>query len=350
MRKTAARVAFVFAMLCPWGTAYTQTTAPSSSELLERAQSGDANAQFELGRAFEDGKGFPQDDDLAVEWFRKAAEQGNAKAQSSLGAMYSVGRGVARDKEEAVRWYKKAARQGLPEGMYNVAIAYFNGEGVSEDLNVAYAWMLAAKNRGNMQAGEALKHIRDEMGGHVEVGMLRLAEMYERGDEIAKDPEASVRIYRELAQDGFFLYAGDARLKMCQFYATGSGVPLDLVEAKSWCKKAGVAGALVFLGQIAEQEKDYREAEKLYEKAIYARNGNGFLPLAKLKMQDGPAGERDAYFWLYLAKEFNIAGSDVQLREVAARLSAGDIKKEENKAYQWLVRHAPQKTKGMKQP
>jgi TPR repeat protein len=337
-------------MLCPWGTAYTQTTAPSSSELLERAHSGDANAQFELGRAFEDGKGFLQDDGLAVEWFRKAAEQGNAKAQSSLGAMYSVGRGVARDKEEAVRWYKKAARQGLPEGMYSLAIAYFNGEGVSGDLNLAYAWMLAAKDRGNVQAGEALKHISDEMGGHVDVGMLRLAEMYQRGDEIARDAEARARIYLEIAQEGSSQYTGDARLKMCQFYATGSGVPLDLAEAKSWCKKAGSASALVVLGQIAEKERDYREAEKFYEKAIYARSGNGFLPLAKLKMQDGPAGERDAYFWLYLAKEFNIAGSDVQLREVAARLSAGDIKKEEKKAYQWLVTYAPQKAKGMKRP
>lgn len=73
---------------------FIQNTAGTTPEdLVKRAQSGDANAQFELGRAYEDGKGFPQDDDSAAVWLRKAAEQGNAKAQSSLGALYSVGRG-----------------------------------------------------------------------------------------------------------------------------------------------------------------------------------------------------------------------------------------------------------------
>jgi TPR repeat protein len=332
----------------------------SPQDLLKKAQSGDASAQFELGRAYEDGKGFPQDEGLAAEWLRKAAEQGNAKAQSSLGTMYSVGRGVPRDREEAVRWYKKAAKQGLPEGMYNVAISYFNGEGVAADLNLAYAWMMAAKNRGDQQAGEALQHISDEMGSRIDVGMLRLAEMYERGDEMAKDPAAAAKIYLEMAQkSSASQYAGNAQLKVCQLYATGNGVPLDLAEAKSWCKKAAepvrygvpkVAGALVVLGQIAEQERDYKEAEKWYEKAVNARDGRGFLPLAKLKMQDGPAGERDAYFWLYLAKEFNVAGSDVQLRQVAARLTEADMKKEEKRAYQWMEKNAPQKTKGMKRP
>ena len=104
------------------------------------------------------------------------------------------------------------------------------------------------------------------------------------------------------------------------------------------------------LGRIAEQEKNTAEAEGWYEKAILARDGRGFLPLAKLKMQEGPRGDRDAYFWLYLAKEFNVAGSDVQLQQLAARLSADDIKKQEKRAFQWLEKNAPQKTKGMKRP
>src|SRR5215831_6735775 len=137
----------------------------SPEDLVKRAQSGDAGAQFELGRAYEDGKGFLQDDDSAVIWFRKAAELGNAKAQSSLGAMYAVGRGVAKDNAEAVRWYKKAAKQGSPEGMYNIAISYFNGEGVPADLNLSYAWMQAAQARGDEQARDALKHIVYEMRG-----------------------------------------------------------------------------------------------------------------------------------------------------------------------------------------
>jgi len=352
MRKVVARFLFVLSVFAVGGLGQS-----ASDELVKRAQSGDADAQFELGRAYEDGKGFPQDDDSAVIWFRKAAEKGNAKAQNGLGAMCAVGRGVQKDNAEAVRWYKKAAKQGLAEGMYNVAISYFNGEGVPADLNLSYAWMLAAQKYGDAQADEALKHISDEMSGRTEQGKLKLGEMYERGEDLPKDLAGGARIYLEFAQKKY----PPAQFKMCQMYATGGGVPLDLGEAKSWCKKAGepepvqfgvpkITGALVVLGQIAEQERDYREAEKWYEKAINAHDGRGFLPLAKLKLQDGPAGERAAYFWLYLAQEFNVAGSDVQLRQVAARLSADDIKKEEKRAFQWLEKNAPQKTKGMKRP
>jgi len=334
----------------------------ASEELVKRAQSGEADAQLELGRAYEDGKGFPQDDDSAMIWIRKAAEQGNAKAQSSLGAMYAVGRGVAKDNVEAVRWYKKAAKQGLPEGMYNVSISYFNGEGVTADLNLSYAWMLAAQRYGDSQADEALKHISEEMSGHIELGKLKLGEMYERGEELPQDLASAAEIYLEFAHKEYrqSQLAPGAQFKMCQMYATGAGVPLNLGEAKSWCKKAGqpphgsgapvIQNALLVLARIAEEEKNTAEAEGWYEKAIRARDGRGFLPLAKLKMQEGPSGDREAYFWLYLAKEFNVAGSDVQLQQVAARLSADDIKKEEKRAFQWLQKYVPQKTKGMKRP
>src|ERR1700747_2961427 len=68
-------------------------------EMVQRAEGGDAQSQFELGRVYEDGKDVPLDDDRAAEWFRKSAEQGNAQAQNSLGVMYALGRGVQRDKE-----------------------------------------------------------------------------------------------------------------------------------------------------------------------------------------------------------------------------------------------------------
>lgn len=140
---------------------------PNMQPLIDRANKGDAAAELELGRAYEEGKGVAQDDAEATLWFRKAAEQGYPQAQNSLGVMYALGRGVNRDKEEAVRWYQKAAKGGLPEGFYNVAISYFNGEGVNQDLNLAYAYMVIAQSKGDPQAGEALQHISDEVQGHL---------------------------------------------------------------------------------------------------------------------------------------------------------------------------------------
>ena len=48
-----------------------------------------------------------------MRWYQKAAEQGHADAQFNPGVAYENGRGVKYDYAEAVRWYQKAAEQGL---------------------------------------------------------------------------------------------------------------------------------------------------------------------------------------------------------------------------------------------
>jgi uncharacterized membrane protein YhaH (DUF805 family) len=64
------------------------TTQDDSIEALQtRANAGDADAQYNLGVAYSQGQGVPQDDVEAEKWFRQAAEQGHAAAQYILGLM-----------------------------------------------------------------------------------------------------------------------------------------------------------------------------------------------------------------------------------------------------------------------
>src|ERR1700680_3639420 len=72
-------------------------------QLQAKAQVGDPDAQLNLGRAYEDGDGLPQNDEQAAKWYRAAAEQGNAIAQNNLGLMIRSGRGVEQNKKEAVQ-------------------------------------------------------------------------------------------------------------------------------------------------------------------------------------------------------------------------------------------------------
>lgn len=52
------------------------------SELIRKAESGDAEAQYELGNNYYFGfSGFSTNEEEADKWFLKAAEQGHAKAQ-----------------------------------------------------------------------------------------------------------------------------------------------------------------------------------------------------------------------------------------------------------------------------
>lgn len=87
-----------------------ETTAVN--EVLEKARSGDANAQHDCGEMYYLGTSVPQDDTEAAAWFAKAAEQNHRKAQSSLAALMALGRGISRDDREAYKWARLASEHG----------------------------------------------------------------------------------------------------------------------------------------------------------------------------------------------------------------------------------------------
>ena len=87
-----------------------------AASLLEpRAQSGDAEAQYQLASLYRSGRGVAHDDVAAFQWMMAAAEQGHVKAQFNLAKMYLAGRGVAVDTTEASTWLMKASAQGYAE-------------------------------------------------------------------------------------------------------------------------------------------------------------------------------------------------------------------------------------------
>src|SRR6188768_1068901 len=65
--------------------------------IRQKAEQGDATAQYNLGVMYDTGKGVPQDYPEARKWFLKAAEQGHSDAQYNLGVMYDTGKGVPQD-------------------------------------------------------------------------------------------------------------------------------------------------------------------------------------------------------------------------------------------------------------
>jgi uncharacterized protein len=333
--------------------------AADLEKLRSQAEAGDAKAQFELGRAYQEGTGVQQNDELAVEWYRKSADHDYAKAQNSLGVMYARGLGVNQDKAEAFRWYKKAAKQGLPEACFNVAISYYNGDGVAEDMSLAYAWMLLAKDSGDVQTDDALKRIADELPGRVDGGKLKLAALYEKGDETPRNLPRALDLYFEIAktESPETLFAGIAQYRLCQFYAAGQGVSQDFTEAKSWCKKAavnGMAGAYVVLGRMAEQglggNKDLAEASDWYQHAALARLPDGFIGSGRVKLQSGSHDDQKrAYFWFYLAQRFKIAEADTLLQQAAAQLNDKEIAQEQKRAKEWLKTPESKKKKQLKE-
>jgi TPR repeat protein len=107
------RKRFGAAVLCLaavlWGAAQ-DGPPPGKATLQERAEKGDAQAEFTLGTLFEAGRSGRKKDFLQAEhWYRLSAEHGNPFAQASLGILYRFGKGVHQDYVEAYKWFSIAA-------------------------------------------------------------------------------------------------------------------------------------------------------------------------------------------------------------------------------------------------
>ena len=129
-----------------------------NTALVEKAESGDANAQYKLGDCYYYGNGISQNYIEAVEWYSKAANQGNIYAQYNLGTCYEYDHGVTtQDYEKAFEWYTKAAEQGNARAQYYLGNCYNYSRGVAQDYTKAIEWYSKAADQGDEDAIKILK-------------------------------------------------------------------------------------------------------------------------------------------------------------------------------------------------
>ena len=127
------------------------------------AEQGDALAQYNLGVLYRKGRGVPQDDVQARQWYAKAAAQGLAKAQFNLGTLYFNGEGASKDYQQALRWFRLAADQGEALAQTKMAIIYDEGQGVPQNIVQAYKWYSLAATNGDKPANELRNTITSQM-------------------------------------------------------------------------------------------------------------------------------------------------------------------------------------------
>lgn len=182
--------------------------------LQHSAESGNIDAQFELGRCYYDGIHVKQSYSQAVIWYKKAAEQGMAVAQHNLALCYESGIGTETNHKEAFRWYMEAAlqnhstaqnhlglcfdtgigteinhekavywfKQGAENGyagaQLNLGLSYQNGDGIEQDLELAKYWLQKAADQGEERAKSALLIIA----------------LYSEGDSLVVDEDGNIII------------------------------------------------------------------------------------------------------------------------------------------------------------
>jgi len=133
-----------------------------SAELLQKAEAGDASAQYQLGQCYFLGLGTSKNDKMAFQWTTKSAEQGNAQAEYNLGASYLQGIGTVKNEREAFKWYKRSADKGIPLAQYNLGVLYQKGIGVEKNDAEALTWFTKSADQGNADAKKAVSCIKGE--------------------------------------------------------------------------------------------------------------------------------------------------------------------------------------------
>ena len=273
------------------------------------AEHGDAQAQLELGKFYEMGKGVPRDFEEAAAWYLKAAERGHAEAQFHLGELYhQINLLGLRDDEKAAVWYLKAAEQGHKLAQYEIGRMYLLGIGVQQDCAKAAAWLKSSAYKGYCPAQELL------------------GSMYLNGEGISQDLKQASILFILAAASGYLVTPEHRR-------RAEERVDEILVKLSSADRREVEETASKWLADNWYHEAAQRGyVHEQFTLGLLYERGCGV-----------PQNYEEAYFWLHLAAARS-KGPD-QSRYERARDGAGkkltqqSLSKVLERAAKWLSEH-----------
>jgi TPR repeat protein len=258
------------------------------AELQQKANDGDAQAQFDLALCYVEGKGVEKNGELAFEWHNKAAEQGHLNAQFALGlyyflriverqtntliskwvnekyvhksidpafdlavsqALYTKPTGV--NDELAFVWLKNAAEQNHAEANYWLGICYRDGIGSQNNEELAFDCFSISAENGLSAAQNVLAYCYFDGKGvqeNIELGwywcevaanngfaeaQYKLACRYLDGG-VDKNTYLGFTLLKQAAEQGF----DDAEIRLADCYAKGFAVEKCDEQAFAWHTKA----------------------------------------------------------------------------------------------------------------
>ena len=304
----------------------TGSVAPSDSKLasrigaaafgdpdtvLQAAQRGDPNAQFQMGDMFMTGRGVQRDPAAAAAWYRAAAQQGYAAAAGNLGVLYANGWGVPQSDAEAVNWFRKAADAGDAGGENNLGSMYITGRGVEQSDALGAKWMSSAAQLGVPEAQYAF------------------GTLYANGRGVPRDDAQAVKWLKAAAGQGYV----PAQLVLGRMYVAGAGVPRDYAEAMRNFRSADTPEAWYQLGLMYQQglgaTASDAEAAVWWLKAAQRGLAEAQHAIGRLYLDRDPV---EAYSWFALAAAAGHKESAAAMNSLAPRLTAQQLSEAQQRA------------------
>jgi uncharacterized protein len=110
---------------------------------LPRAEAGDAEAMFRMGRLYDRGEGVEQSFESATSWFRKSTTQSHKVALFYL-ALYARDKNSRKDDQLANQYYRISAQNGFRRAAFNLAVRIESGVGAPSNEERAFELFEAA--------------------------------------------------------------------------------------------------------------------------------------------------------------------------------------------------------------
>jgi len=225
-------------------------------EIISVANSGNAEAQNQLGDAYFDGIEIEQDYTLAFEWYLRAAQQGHKEAQYNVAFAYANGLGTQKNMEKAIEWYSKSADQGVALAQYVLAKILIDGQHKAQDYSKGLELLQKASDQGLALAQYDLGICYLEgriVEANTKIGIEYLTLAADQGNKEAQfnlglaysnlpepDYPNSEKYLREASNNGHF----KAMLELSRFYA---------IYMRDY--KQGLLWAIVALEYCEEEEE-----------------------------------------------------------------------------------------------
>jgi len=183
--------------------------------LADKAEQGDAEAQFQLAQYLEENPEYEDDWELAAKWYEMAAKQHFPGAVVGLGrVLLLLGDDAPKLLKKGLKILHKAAERGDAAAAGELGNYYLN-EGSDDDFE------------------KGIQFLRQAIaGGVLEVRSMLADELLERGSE-TDWPEA-VTILETLRNEGDVF----ATFYLVQLYEEGEKVVKNLLKAFLYCKEA----------------------------------------------------------------------------------------------------------------
>lgn len=255
---------------------------------LEADKRNEPQAATLLGRLYQDGLGVKPDPVLAAKWYRRAAELGDTEGTFAFAVMLAEGDGIQKNRAGAAQLFDTAAQRGHALANYNLALLFLKGDGKPENPHRAALHLRYAAEQGISQAQYDLATLY-ATGTGVEANATEAATWLAKaadqglvdaeieygvwlfqGRGVAVSQWRGVQYFKSAADKG----AAVAQNRLARCYATGTGAPIDLMEAAKWHMIAQTQGLtddtldkLLAKLSRADRSKAQRAAEEWLEQA-----------------------------------------------------------------------------------